>query len=72
MKGTQLAALVLIIAGVLGLAYGSFTYTENTHNAKLGPIEISVKDEKTINIPVWAGAGAIVAGVLLLVLRNKS
>ena len=71
MNGTKIAAIVLIVAGILGLAYGSFTYTKETHNAKLGPFELSVKDKETVNIPVWAGVGAIVAGVVLLVARRK-
>ncbi|MGB5132994.1 MAG: hypothetical protein WBO00_10285 [Steroidobacteraceae bacterium] len=71
MDGRKLAALILIIAGVLGLAYGGFTYTKETHETKLGPIEMTVKDKETVNIPVWAGAGAIIAGVLLLVVRTK-
>ena len=71
MNGNKFAALLLIIAGVLGLAYGSFTYTKETHETKLGPIELTVKDKETVNIPVWAGAGAVIAGVMLLVVRVK-
>ena len=71
MSGTRVAAIVLIVAGILGLAYGSFTYTKETHNAKVGPLEFSIKDKETVNIPVWAGVGAIVAGVVLLVARKK-
>ena len=67
MNGTKLAALVLIVAGVLALAYGGFTYTKETHETQLGPIELTVEDKETVNIPVWVGAGAIIAGVLLLV-----
>jgi len=73
MNAIRMVALVLIVAGVLGLAYGSFSYTKDTHEAKLGPIELSVKDKETVNIPVWAGVGAIVVGgVLLLFGGNKS
>jgi LPXTG-motif cell wall-anchored protein len=71
MTATKIAALVLIAAGVLGLAYGGFTYTKDTSTAQLGPIELSVKEQQTVNIPVWLGAGAIIAGVLLLVVRRK-
>jgi len=63
----KIAAIVLILAGVLGLAYGSFSFTKETHEAKIGPVELSVKDKQTINIPVWAGVGAIVIGGALLV-----
>ena len=70
MNAVKMLAIVLIVAGVLGLAYGSFTYTKDTHQAKIGPIELSIKDKKTVNIPVWAGVAAIVAGAFLL-LRRK-
>jgi hypothetical protein len=72
MSGARIAAIVLIVAGILGLAYGSFTYTKESHNAKLGPLEFSIKDKETVNVPVWAGVGAIVAGVVLLVARKKA
>lgn len=68
MNGIRIAAIVLIVAGVLGLAYGSFSYTRETHQAKLGPLELSVKEQETVNIPMWAGAGAIVIGGVLLLL----
>ena len=71
MNPTKLVALVLIIAGILGLAYGGFTYTKESHQAKVGPIELSVSDRETVNIPVWAGAGAIIIGVLVLVVGGK-
>lgn len=70
MNAVRMLAIVLIVAGALGLAYGSFTYTKDTQQAKLGPIELSVKNTETVNIPVWAGVGAIVAGVVLLFVRK--
>jgi hypothetical protein len=71
MNAARIAAIVLILAGVLGLVYSSFTYTKDTHDAKLGPIELSVKDKQTVNIPVWAGVGAIVLGGVLLLAGGK-
>jgi hypothetical protein len=71
MNGIRIAAIVLIVAGALGLAYGSFSYTKDTHKAKLGPIELSVKERETVNVPVWAGVGAIVIGGLLLVFGDR-
>lgn len=70
MKGNQLLGLVLLIAGVLALAYGGFTYTKDTDKAKIGPIEISVKDREHVNIPMWAGIAAAVVGGILLVRRS--
>ena len=73
MKPIKMAALVLILAGVLGLVYGSFSYTKETHEAKVGPIELTMKEKETVNIPVWAGVGAIaIGGVLLLIGGRKS
>jgi TRAP-type C4-dicarboxylate transport system permease small subunit len=71
MNAVKMAAIVLIAAGVLGLVYGSFTYTKDTHEAKLGPLELSVKEKETVNIPVWAGVGAIVVGGALLLVGGK-
>jgi len=72
MNAVKLAAIALIVAGILGLAYGSFSYTKETHGVKLGSLELSVKDKQTVNVPVWAGVGAIVAGGLLLFSRKRS
>ena len=67
MNVIRVIAFALIIGGALGLAYGGFSYTKETHEAKLGPIELSVKDKERVNIPVWAGIGAIIIGGALLV-----
>jgi multidrug transporter EmrE-like cation transporter len=67
----RIAAIVLIVAGILGLVYGSFSYTKEAHKTKIGPLELSVKDKETVNVPVWAGVGAIVVGAVLLVTQKK-
>jgi uncharacterized membrane protein len=71
MNAVRMAGIALIVAGVLGLAYGSFSYTKETHEAKLGPIELSVIEKGTVNIPVWAGVGAILIGGVLLVFGSR-
>lgn len=71
MEATRLLAIILIVAGAIALAFGTFTYTKKTHDAKIGPMEISIKDKETVNIPTWAGGGAVLVGVLLLVVRSK-
>ena len=63
----RIIGIVLIVAGVLALAYGRFTYTQETHDAKIGNLELSVKDKETVHIPPWAGWVSIGAGVLVLV-----
>jgi multidrug transporter EmrE-like cation transporter len=72
MSPVKIVGIVLIVAGILGLVYGSFSYTKETHEAKIGPLELSVKEKKTINVPVWAGVGAIVIGGVLLLVPKKS
>jgi hypothetical protein len=71
MSSTKIIAIVLIVAGALGLAYGKFSYTKETHDAKIGPIELTVKDKETVSIPMWAGIGAIVVGAGLLLVGGK-
>lgn len=71
MNAAKLVALVLITAGVLALVYGSFSYTKDTTAVKIGPLELSVKEKETVNVPMWAGVGAIVVGGLLLAFGSK-
>jgi uncharacterized membrane protein YidH (DUF202 family) len=71
MNTSKLAAIVLIVAGILGLAYGGFSYTRATHQADLGPLHMSLKEKQYVNVPVWAGLCAIVVGGVLL-MRSRS
>lgn len=70
-SAVKIAGIALIAAGILALVYGGFSYTKETHEAKIGPLELSIKDKETFNVPVWAGVGAIVIGGLLLVVPRK-
>ncbi|MGA2711202.1 MAG: hypothetical protein ABSF86_22690, partial [Steroidobacteraceae bacterium] len=72
MNSLKIAGLLLVAAGILGLIYGGFTYTKDTHEAKIGPFEMAVKEKETVNIPVWAGIGAIILGGVLLVGGRKT
>ena len=73
MNAVKMAAIALLVAGVLGLVYGGFTYTKETHNADLGPIHMTMSERETVNVPMWVGIGAIViGGGLLLVGGRKS
>jgi TRAP-type C4-dicarboxylate transport system permease small subunit len=71
MSRTSIAALLLIVLGGLGLAYGSFTYTRDTSTTELGPIEVTLSDRETVNVPIWLGVALLVGGGLLLVLPAK-
>lgn len=71
MGAVKIVGIVLIVAGVLGLLYGNFSYTKETHQAKIGPLELKVKEKETVNVPTWAGVAAIVIGGILLVVPLK-
>ena len=71
MTAVKIVAIALIAAGVLGLVYGGFSYTSETHETKIGPIELSVKEKERVNVPVWAGVGAIVIGSALLLVGGR-
>ena len=71
MNATKIVGIVLIVAGALGLLYGGFSYTKETHEVKVGPVELSVKEKETVNVPIWLGIGAVVIGGVLLVMGGK-
>ena len=71
MSAQKMIALFLIVGGILGVVYGGFSYTKETHTADLGPLHISVAEKERVNVPMWAGVGAIVIGGLLLVVSGK-
>ena len=71
MSAIKIVAILLIVAGIAGLLYGKFSYTKETHETKIGPLELSVEDKETVNIPAWAGVGAIVVGGALLLFGRR-
>lgn len=71
MDSMKILAIVLIVAGVLALVYGGFSYVSSTDTTKIGPIKITTQDKERVNIPLWAGVGAIAVGAVLLLAKNK-
>ena len=71
MNPLSLTGVILIVLGLLGLGYGSFSFTKNTHTASIGPLELSVKEQQTVNVPAWAGGAAIFVGLGLLVAGGR-
>jgi TRAP-type C4-dicarboxylate transport system permease small subunit len=71
MNALRISAIALIVAGVIALAYGGFSYTKETHNVSMGPLEMSVTERESVNVPVWAGVAAIAGGGLLLLLGGR-
>ena len=72
MSPVRMVGIVLIVAGALALAYGGFSYTKETHQAKLGPFELSVKEKQDVNVPAWAGVAAMVVGGVLVAMGKGS
>ena len=72
MNAVKIVAILLIAGGTLALVYGGFTYTKETHTADIGPVHLAVDEKQHVNIPLWAGIGAIVGGVLLLATSRKA
>ena len=70
MDATKTLAMLLIVGGILALVYGGFSYTKDTQAAKIGPVELTVKDTKTVNIPIWAGVATLVVGASLMLARR--
>jgi hypothetical protein len=71
MNAIKMIGIALIVGGILGLIYGGFSFTKETHEAKIGPLVLSVADKETVNVPIWVGVGGIVLGGLLLVLGGR-
>jgi drug/metabolite transporter (DMT)-like permease len=71
MTVTKIIGVLLIVAGTLGLIYGGFSYTKEKHDVNLGPLKFSMEEKERVNVPVWAGAGAIAIGVILLLVGRK-
>lgn len=67
----RMMAMVLVAAGVLAIVFGGFSYTRETHDAKIGPLEISVSEKQRINVPLWAGVGLVIAGAGLMLAQKK-
>ena len=72
MSVVRIVAIALIVGGILGLIYGSFSYTSDSHDLDLGVVEVSVKDRETVNVPVWAGIAGIAVGAVLLFSKKSA
>lgn len=67
----KIAGIILVIAGALGLIYGKFSYTKESKETKMGPIELTIKEQQMVDIPYWVGAGTVVFGSLILLFGMK-
>jgi TRAP-type C4-dicarboxylate transport system permease small subunit len=72
MNFTKPLGILLIVAGALGLIYGGFSYTKETHTTKLGPLVLQVQEKDTVYVPILVSAAAIAFGALLLLVPFRS
>jgi hypothetical protein len=72
MNIARVIGILLLVAGALGLAYGGFSFTKETHKAEIGSLKLSVDEKEHVNIPTYAGIGFIIVGGLLLLVRRKT
>lgn len=71
MKTRKILGIVLLALGLLALVYGGFTYTKESHQVELGPIELEAKEREDVDVPKWIGIALVVGGVVLLALPKR-
>ncbi len=71
MKATTITGIVLIVLGLAGFLTGGFSFTKDTTTAKIGPLELTVKEKQTVNFPQWLSLGAIALGAIVLVVGAR-
>lgn len=71
MKLRAILGVVLLAAGTLALVYRGFTWTRESHDARIGRLEFAIKEKERIEVPVWAGVGLVAAGGALLLWAGR-
>jgi len=72
MKTASLAGVILIVLGVIALAYQGITYTTHKKVLDIGPIQATKEEHKTIPLPPVLGGIALIGGIALLLGETKS
>ena len=67
MNAAKIAGIILIVAGLAGFFTGGFSFNKDRTAAKIGPIELTVTEKESVNIPQWLSIGAVALGAVLLV-----
>ena len=71
MNAARIAGIILIVGGLAGFFTGGFSFNQDRTAAKIGPIELTVTEKKSVNIPQWLSLGAVVLGAIVLVLGSR-
>jgi uncharacterized membrane protein YidH (DUF202 family) len=67
MRASVVLGVVLIVVGILALAYGGFSYTREKEILDIGPVEATAEERETIPIPPLLGGAAVIGGIVLVV-----
>jgi hypothetical protein len=67
----RIVGIILILLGLAGVVWGGFTYTKERHDVDLGPVDFQVTEKKTVPIPPIAGAIAVAAGLVLILVDRR-
>ena len=71
MNAARIAGIILIVGGAAGFFTGGFSFTKDRTAAKLGPLELTVTEKESVNIPQWLSLGAIVLGAVVFVMGAR-
>ncbi len=71
MKATTITGIVLIVLGIAGFMTGGFSFTKDTTAAKIGPLELTVKEKQNVDFPQWLSLGAIALGAIVLIVGAR-
>ena len=71
MKTYTLTGIILIVIGIVALAYQGITYTTREKVVDIGPIQMTAEKTKTLPLPPLVGGVALVGGIVLLLMGNK-
>ena len=71
MNTQQILGILLLVGGLLGVAYGGFSYTKETHAANVGSLHMAFDEKQRVNVPLWGSVGAVVLGGVLLLMRRR-
>jgi hypothetical protein len=71
MKPIGIVGVILLVFGILALAYQGLTYTSRERVIDLGPLKVDADRERTIPLPPIVGGVAVAAGVVLLIAGSR-
>ena len=67
----KIVGVVLIVIGIIGLAYGGISYTKREKVLDIGPIEATTERRETIPLPPVLGGLALAGGIVLLIAGSR-